>query len=138
MAQPLSTKASDPSLPLRVDVTSNSDPQKSVGLVNGFVRLKYYESILSNSVSATAVIVEAGLTDTKLGAMSILDGLPVRGGEQVDFVIEDNQAEPNSLHFTPKSGGELYVNRIRNMEPGTQKNIYFMDLCNREFITNEH
>ena len=50
MAQPLSTKASDPSLPLRVDVTSNSDPQKSVGLVDGFVRLTYYESILQDSI----------------------------------------------------------------------------------------
>ena len=101
------------------------------------VEFKYYESILSNSISASAVIVESGLTDTALGSMSVLDGLPIRGGEQVDLVIEDNQAESNSLHFSPKTGSELYVNRIRNVEPGTQKNIYFLDICTKEFISNE-
>ena len=100
------------------------------------VEFKYYESILSNSISASAVIVESGLTDTALGSMSVLDGLPIRGGEQVDLVIEDNQAESNSLHFSPKTGSELYVNRIRNVEPGTQKNIYFLDISTKEFISN--
>ena len=109
----------------------------NIDLSPACVEFKYYESILSNSISASAVIVEAGLTDTALGSMSVLDGLPIRGGEQIDLVIEDNQSRPNSLHFTPKTGSELYVNRIRNVEPGTQKNIYFMDICTREFITNE-
>ena len=109
----------------------------------GCVEFSYYENVLSNSVSATAVIVESGLSNTKIGDsagnnkgyVGILDNLPVRGGEQVNVVIKDNQVEPNGLKFF--GGRELYVNRVRQINPGTQRDTYYLDLCTRESIANE-
>jgi len=44
------------------------------------VDIKYYEDVLSNSVSLSAIITESGESDNKkLGNKGILDGLPVRG-----------------------------------------------------------
>ena len=49
----LSSRQSEPSLPSRVDVTSNKDTSKTVSLLGGFLELRYYESILQDSIKAT-------------------------------------------------------------------------------------
>ena len=112
----------------------------------GCVELSYYEDILSNSVSASAVIVESGLSDSNIGFgknntnpgyAGILDNLPVVGGEQVNLIFEDNQIQPTTLKFQASLNNELYVNRVRQINPGTQKSVYSLDLCTREFISNE-
>ena len=112
---------------------------ESVDMSAGAVDIRYYENVLSNSVSATAVIVETGLTDKRIGdntkPVGIIDGLPIRGGEQVILEIEDKQKTPNKLSF--KADSSLYVNRVRDVDPGTQKDVYSIDLCTREFIANE-
>ena len=118
--------------------TDSSDV--SVDMLGACVELKYYESVLSNTISATAVIVETGFTDrtNKDGnpIMGIIDTLPVRGGEPVLLEFADAQPEPNKLSFKEKDTA-LYVNRLRNVDPGTQKDVYVIDLCTREFLTNE-
>lgn len=111
----------------------------SIDMSPGIVELSYYESVLSNSVSATATIIETGFTDKKIGdgtkPRGVLDALPVRGGEKVILEFEDAQPEPNKLTF--KSDKSFYVNRVRGIDPGTQKDLYSIDLCTREFIANE-
>ena len=62
----------------------------------GIVELKYFESVLSNTISASVTIADAGLNDGR-GA---IDTLPIRGGEEVSLVMEDAQASPNQLSFT--------------------------------------
>ena len=112
----------------------------SVDMLGACVELKYYESVLSNTISATAVIVETGFTDrTKEDGnpiMGIIDTLPVRGGEPVLLEFADAQPEPNKLSFKTNDTA-LYVNRLRNLDPGTQKDVYVIDLCTREFLANE-
>ena len=118
--------------------TDSSDV--SVDMLGACVELKYYESVLSNTISATAEIVETGFTDrtNKDGnpIMGIIDTLPVRGGEPVFLEFADAQPEPNKLSFKTNDTA-LYVNRLRNIDPGTQKDVYVIDLCTREFLTNE-
>jgi len=98
------------------------------------VDIKYYEDVLSNSVSLSAIITESGESDNKkLGNKGILDGLPVRGGEPATIVIEDNDG--NKLSF--KNDSKLYVNRVRNVIAGTQKDVYSMDFTSRELFANE-
>ena len=96
----------------------------SVDLSAGVVDYRYYESVLSNNVSATAMIVETGNSDVG----GVLDGLPVRGGERTQIKIEDNQ------------GGELnvplYVNRARDAVPGTQQDLYILDFASKEYFAN--
>ena len=98
------------------------------------VDIKYYENILSNTVSLSAIITETGESQNKkLGNKGMLDGLPIRGGEPATIVIEDH--EGNKLEF--KNDSKLYVNRIRNVIPGTQKDVYSLDFSSRELFTNE-
>ena len=40
----VSASQSDPSLPIKVEITSNKDAKKVVSLLGGFVQLNYYES----------------------------------------------------------------------------------------------
>lgn len=94
---------------------------------------RYYESVLSNTVTATAVIVETGLETSQAlgGSKSLLDGLPIRGGERTDIEISD----ANDVRL--KFGSGLYINRVRNGSPGTQKDLYFLDFASKEYFANE-
>lgn len=92
---------------------------------------KYYESVLSNNLTASAVIVDSGY-DTSGPTKSVLDELPIRGGERTDIIVEDNIG--NKLQFTTDG---LYVNRVKNGDPGTSKEVYFLDFASKEFFANE-
>ena len=51
---------------------------EGIDAAEGVVDIKYYEDVLSNSVSLTAIITESGESDKKsFGNKGILDGLPV-------------------------------------------------------------
>ena len=110
----------------------------SVDISGAAVDIRYYESVLSNSVSLTTTVIETGLSLTESEETinkGLLDTLPIRGGEQVLIEIEDAQEEKNKLIF--KDDASFYVNRVRDINPGTQQDLYYMDLCTREFIANE-
>ena len=87
---------------------------------------KYYESVLSNSYTASAVIVETGNGGNEQGT---LDSLPIRGGELSTISIEDNQG--GSINVP------LYVNRVNNGAPGTQSDLYMIDFASQEYFSNE-
>ena len=90
------------------------------------VEYKYYESVLSNSYTARAVIVETGNGGDEQGT---LDSLPIRGGELATISIEDNQS--GSINVP------LYVNRVNNGAPGTQSDRYTIDFASQEYFSNE-
>ena len=107
----------------------------AVELSAGVVDFRYYENVLANNVTASATIVETGYqSDDSGGAggkQSTVDGLPIRGGERTDITIED--AYGNEL--TLEEG--LYVNRLRDVDPGTSKDVYYLDFASKEFFANE-
>ncbi len=95
---------------------------------------RYYESVLSNVTTCSMVISETGYEmngNSSVASRGLLDGLPIRGGERVDISIEDNVG--NTLEL--KDG--MYVNRVRNAQPGTQSDMYMLDLCSKEYFANE-
>ena len=95
----------------------------------------YYENVFNPSIEVKATIMETGLTDKKdIGPFGILDTLPVRGGEEVLLDMNDNQRVSNQLSF--KKERALYVNKINNIDPGTQKDIYTIELCPKEHLAN--
>ena len=114
---------------------SSNFTENAVELSAGVVDFRYYENVLSNSVTATATCVETGYqsddTGGAAGQQSTVDGLPIRGGERTDITIED--AYGNELTF--EEG--LYVNRLRDVDAGTSKDVYFIDFASREFFANE-
>ena len=107
----------------------------AVEFISSVVDFRYYENVLANNVTASATIVETGYqSDDSGGAggkQSTVDGLPIRGGERTDITIED--AYGNEL--TLEEG--LYVNRLRDVDPGTSKDVYYLDFASKEFFANE-
>ena len=113
---------------------SSNFTEYAVELAAGVVDFRYYENVLSNNVTATATCVETGYSDgdSEDGvSQSTVDGLPIRGGERTDITIEDVYG--NELTF--EEG--LYVNRVRDVNPDTKKDVYFLDFASREFFANE-
>ncbi len=106
-------------------ITSNTGGG-SVDVSATVVEYKYYESVLSNSYTATAVIVETGNGGNNKGT---LDSLPIRGGEKAQISISDNN---NGSLNVP-----LYVNRVRDGMPGTQKDVYMIDFASQEYFANQ-
>ena len=109
----------------------------TIDMDTGIVEFNYYESVLSNTVSASATVIETGNNTTKEGKDigGAIHGLPIRGGESVEIRIEDAQATKTSLSFSGDK--KFYVNRLRNIDPGVQKDLYTIDLSPREFFANE-
>ena len=110
------------------------DGGQGVDASAAIVDIKYYENILSNTVSLNVIVTESGESDSNsLGNKGMLDGIPIRGGNKAHIVIEDHEGE--TLSFKGDTG--LYVNRVRNVIPGTQKDVYSLDFSPREFFANE-
>ena len=107
----------------------------AVDLSGGVVDFRYYESVISNHVTATATVVETGFQQDQKGtagaSQGTIDSLPIRGGERTDISMEDTYG--NILTFDEG----LYVNRLRDVDPGTQQDLYYIDLASREFFANE-
>ena len=58
---------------------TNNRTGNSVDLSAGIVEYSFYENVLSNNITARAIVVETGNQDQ--GAQdSTIDGLPIRGG----------------------------------------------------------
>jgi hypothetical protein len=131
----MTTKASTRAGNIReFNIFQAKDGGNSVDASGVAVDIKYYEDILSNSVSLSAIITESGeSTNKKMGNKGMLDGLPIRGGEPATIIIEDHDG--NKLSF--KDDSKLYVNRVRNVIPGTQKDVYSLDFTSRELFANE-
>jgi len=116
-----------------LSVTSWKDG-KGVDISNGLIEFKYYESILSNHVSATMIIGETGNTvDKGKHKTNLIDGLPVRGGEVVRIRFKDENSK--ILEFVGDNA--LYINTVRDGMKETQREINTFDLCTKEFLANE-
>ena len=102
----MSSKASTRSGNIReFNIFQAKDGGNSIDASGVVSDIKYYEDILSNTVSLSAIITESGESDNKkMGNKGILDGLPVRGGEPSTIVIEDHDG--NKLEF--KNDSKLY------------------------------
>ena len=80
-------KKSAPASITKAEVTSNADAGKTANLVNGILRMTYYESILQDSVRANIIFGDVGLAvDNK----SVIEGLPLIGTEDIKLQFEDN------------------------------------------------
>ena len=85
MAQ-VTSKKSSPANVNAVDITSNSSSD-SVSLVNGLVRLQYFESILQDSIKVSVIYSDTG---NSINGQSVIEGLPLVGTEDVTLAFTDN------------------------------------------------
>lgn len=99
-----------------------------------FVNLHYYESILENSIKATAIIADTGYSIEKNGKyVSLIEGLDLSGGEFVELHMEDGYG--NKLEFSGRR--VLRIGKIRNKIEHTQNMVFVIDLVTKEFFDNE-
>ena len=112
----------------KFEITSNKSGEKK-DISAGVVDYRYYESVISNLYTASAVVVESG-NDEKGGAKGILDSLPIRGGEVTEIIIEDPSG--NQLRLQEP----MYVNRVKDGIPGTQQDVYVLDFVPKEHYLN--
>lgn len=97
--------------------------------------IRYYEDVLANAVTMTAIFVDTGGIDpeNKTPLNGVIDGLPIRGGCRVDIqMIDPNKGE---LNLTGTSC--MYINKVISGAPGTQKDVFQLELCSLEYLKNE-
>ena len=120
--------------------------KNTVSLLQGTVRVLYWESILADTVMASVVFSDAGNTmattkQTKRGSkktkkkVSAVEGLPITGGEQVDLKFTDNNG--NTVTFG-KDGNNLFINNRKDIATKSQTSgkSYELILTSKEFIDN--
>ena len=117
---------SQPATISRADIISNSDPEKTASLVNGIIRLTYFESILQDSIKASIVFGDAGNT---VDEKSAVEGLPIVGTEDFKLEMKDNNDEKLKVNMVVNSMTPLY-------EDGS-KNVINLNLVSEEFLRNE-
>ena len=111
---------------------------KIIDITGAVADFFFYESVLSNTITATIAIVDTGFASSSGSNLkdttSIINQLGLSGGERVDFEIVDNNPSTQG-RGTIKL--EMYINRIRDVSNNTFKNNYVLDLVSPEFISNE-
>lgn len=126
---PGSSKKSSQSLATAV-IASNPDAAESADLSNGLNEVRYYESILSDTRTATLVYVDSG---GSINGKSILDGLPITGGEKVILKIKDL----NDKQIVVGDNNALYVNQVTPLSENTNNQIVSLELKSKEYFLNE-
>ena len=114
-------------------IQAAKDEGRGVDIKSGLVAFSYYESILSNNITASLKVFDTGnsITDPedKKKLVSIIEGLPIRGGEKVLFNIEDEEGTP--LKY------ELYLNKMMNLDQTTTQDNFDLHLVSKECFSNE-
>ena len=119
-------KKSAPASITKAEVTSNVDTEKTANLVNGILRMTYYESILQDSVKANVIFGDVGLAvDNK----SVIEGLPLIGTEDFKLEFEDNNE--NKIRV------KMNVNKVTPVYEDGSKNVISLDLVSEEVLRNE-
>ena len=119
-------KKSAPASITKAEVTSNADAEKNANLVNGIIRMTYYESILQDSVKANIIFGDVGLAvDNK----SVIEGLPLIGTEDFKLEFEDNNENKIKVNMN--------VNKVTPVYEDGSKNVISLDLVSEEVLRNE-
>jgi hypothetical protein len=107
---------------------------KTVDVSSGCIELNYYESILDNTIRATATFADTGNRSSGEGSASVeKDDLNLTVGEKVNLkVIDGNRT---SLEFTGSK--QLRIKETRNIDESTDKLTFTVDLFSKESIDNE-
>lgn len=111
-------------------IQAAKDAGRGVDIKEGMSSFAFYENILSNHVTALVKVSDSGNAIEKDGKkVSMLEGLPIRGGEEIRFDIEDSNKN--------KLKGELYLNKIMNLDQTTKMDSFSIQCVSKESFSNE-
>ena len=115
-------------------IFSSKDPSRDVDLRAGTVEFNYYENIMSPTITADIGISETNQSIEDEGELAnIIEGLPIRGGEQLTGIIKDKY----EVELKLVSDSSLYVNKISGQVEDTNKTMFALHLCAKEYLANE-
>lgn len=103
-----------------------SNEGKTAELIGGIIKLQYFESLLNDTVSSNILYVDTG---GAVDGKTVLDGLPLVGGEKSRFIMEDNQG--TELEVT------LYANNITPLSDDTHGQLVSISSVSKEYLLNE-
>ena len=114
---------------LATAVIASNNGTSSVDISNGLNEIRYYESILSDTRTATLVYIDSG---GSINGKSTLDGLPITGGEKVILKIKDL----NDKDIVVDNNNALYVNQVTPLSENTNNQIVSLELKSKEYFLN--
>lgn len=126
-----SLKKSDNNIPI-FELFPNAGGEP-IALNKGVSELHYYENILSESIHVRCVIIDTGNISNNGTFAEILK---VGNGEKVYLQLEDGFSTPNKLKFITEKNA-LYLNQTEKVSEHTQKSVFVLDMCSKEFLKNE-
>lgn len=99
------------------------DGSNTIDLTNSILFVDYFEDILSPCITMTISLMNAG---------TLLNSLPIRGGERVAFSVSTAFGD---LEFNEER--TLYVYKVSDITPGSTSELLTLNLVSREALTNE-
>ena len=113
-----------------IKIRSNKNKSRVVDVSTSTIRLLYFESILQDTLHASVAFVDAGNSvRTGLTKKSVVEGLPLEREENVLLKFLDNNGE--QIEAT------MYVNDHTTVSSESTKELVTLELCSKEFLTNE-
>ena len=111
-------------------IQAAKDEGRGVDVKEGLSSFAFYENIMSNHLTALVKVTDSGNSIEKDGKrVSIMEGLPIRGGEEIRFDIEDSNKN--------KLKGELYLNKMMDGDQSTKSVSFTIQCVSKESFTNE-
>lgn len=149
---PFNTNASIGPSTIEKFIITNAENTKRLEVTGAITEFFFYESILSNTISATVVLIDTGYQsneksaggdkkdDSSLNALrtrGIIDYLQLAGGERVDFKIKHSNLRVQGNGSVLEIPDGMYINRIREINNNSLKDMFALDLVPKEYISNE-
>lgn len=100
---------------------------KSTDITAGIIDFRYFESILSDTISIQVTFIDTG---GSTGGQSVLDGLPIVGGERCFFAITDSN--DISIENVP-----LFVDTVSPVSDDNRGQIVTLNLKSKEYFIND-
>jgi hypothetical protein len=105
-----------------------------VDVASGCIELTYYESLLDNSVRATATLVDTGFRSSGGGSAAVEeDDINLTVGEKVNLKVTDG----NQFNLSFIDDKQFRIEEVRNVDESTNKMMFTIDLFSKESIDNE-
>lgn len=112
-----------------------SNYNSPVDVSGGVVDLHYYESILNNTIRATATFADTGFRSSGGNGSAVVeaDDLNLTVGEKVNLKVVDG----NEFSLNLIGSKHLRIKETRNVEESTNKLTFTIDLFSKESIDND-
>ncbi len=106
-----------------INIHPLDEDRNAVDLTSSILSVSYFENILEPAITMQVVVASSS---------SLLNLIPIRGGEKVNFEIEVGEDE-----FTLLEESAMYVYMVSGVDATKMRETFTLHLASREYFTNE-